>query len=107
LETPVSDISRLLERSSYGYCLVVNEQRIILGRVRRSAIADAEPNSSAENVMEPGPSTVRPNTPARELTDRLAEEGLRTAILSTPRGELIGVFHRDGAGPRDSSASGD
>jgi hypothetical protein len=44
--------------------------------------------------MEPGPSTVRPNTPARELVDRLAGSELNTAIVTTPGGCLVGVFHR-------------
>jgi hypothetical protein len=45
--------------------------------------------------MEPGPSTVRPNTRAQELAERLGKQGLKTAIVATPRGCLIGVFHRD------------
>jgi CBS-domain-containing membrane protein len=101
LDTPLSAVSQLLATSSYGYCLVVNEDRILLGRVRKSAIAEAEPTASAESVMEPGPSTVRANTPAKGLAERLAEQGLHTAILTTPRGRLLGVFHRDRAGAGD------
>jgi CBS domain-containing protein len=92
---PLSDVSALLAGSRYGYCLVLNDERIILGRVRRSAIADAPPGSTAESVMEPGPSTVRPNTPAQELAERLEKQGLKTAVVATPRGRLIGVFHRE------------
>jgi CBS-domain-containing membrane protein len=43
--------------------------------------------------MEPEPSTVRPNTPARELIERLAKAELETAIITTPGGHLIGIFH--------------
>jgi CBS-domain-containing membrane protein len=95
LDTRLSAVSQLLAQSSYGYCLVVSQDRILLGRVRKSAIADAEPTASPESVMEPGPSTVRASTPAKELAERLAGQGLRTAILTTPRGRLLGVFHRD------------
>jgi Mg/Co/Ni transporter MgtE len=102
----VSQISQLLEGSSYGYCLVVNERRVVLGRVRRSAIALAEPTVAAESVMEPGPSTKRPNTPARELAGRLSRERLRTAVVTTPRGVLIGVFHRDSVDEEDVQVSG-
>jgi CBS domain-containing protein len=91
----LADVSALLAGSRYGYCLVLNDERIILGRVRRSAIADAPPRSTAESVMEPGPSTVRPNTPAQELAERLGKQGLKTAVVATPRGRLIGVFHRE------------
>lgn len=78
----------------YGFCLVVNEQRILLGRVRKSALAVAHENTSVEAVMEPGPSTVRPNTPARDLTERLAQGDLQTAIVTATDGCLIGVLHR-------------
>jgi Mg/Co/Ni transporter MgtE len=93
--TPLADVSGMLARSGYGYCLVVNERRIVLGRVRKSAIADAGPGAPAESVMEPGPSTVRPNTRADELDERLSKEELKTAVVTTPGGCLIGVFHRD------------
>ncbi len=44
--------------------------------------------------MEPGPSTVRADTLAAVLGPRLAERELRTAIVSTPEGRLIGVVTR-------------
>ena len=44
--------------------------------------------------MEGGPSTVRPNANARELIERLAKRDLRTAVVTTPEGRLIGVSHR-------------
>ncbi len=44
--------------------------------------------------MEPGPSTVRFDTPAAELVERLVGKGLRTAIVTSPSGRLVGVFHR-------------
>jgi len=106
-DTPLSGVARRLADSSYGYCLVVNEHGIVLGRIRRSQLAGADPASLAGDVMEPGPSTVRPSTPARQLAERLAEQGLQTAILTTPAGALLGVFHRSSAADLapDESAS--
>jgi len=57
----------------------------------------ADPAAPADSVMEPGPSTVRPDTPAPELLARLAERDLRTAIVTTPAGRLLGVFDRSDA----------
>jgi predicted transcriptional regulator len=94
LHDAVGQVSAALDGSRYGFCLVVNDHRIVLGRVRRSAIDDTDPTATAESVMEPGPSTVRFNTPARELAKRLAERDLKTAIVTTPEGCLGGVFHR-------------
>lgn len=95
LESSVAEVADLLEQSSYGYCLIVNQQRVVLGRLRRSMIAGADPTASVESAMESGPSTVRPNTPARELAERLRAQELRTAVVTTPGGRLIGVFWRE------------
>jgi CBS domain-containing protein len=84
-----------IEGSRYGFCLVVNDQRIGLGRVRRSALEGAVEGGTVESVMEAGPSTVRPDTPARELVDRLARRHLNTAVVTTPEGRLLGVFALD------------
>jgi CBS domain-containing protein len=94
-DAKLADVSVVLDGSGYGFCLVVNEQRIVLGRVRRSALAAAAGADSAEDVMEPGPSTIRPNRPAAEVAQRLTEQDLRTTVVTTPGGRLLGVFRRD------------
>jgi hypothetical protein len=94
LDTPVADIRHALVATGYGFALVVGAGRVVLGRVRRSALASADASSTAEEVMEPGPSTVRFNPPADELARRLAKRDLRTAVVPSPNGCLVGVFHR-------------
>jgi rhodanese-related sulfurtransferase len=54
----VADIAILNERS----VVVVNERGIVLGRVSSGRI-DSTPASTAEEVMEPGPATVRATNP--------------------------------------------
>jgi CBS domain-containing protein len=94
LSDTVADVRARLDGSRYGFCLVVNEERIVLGRVRSSAMDAAGADATAESVMEAGPSTVRPNTRASDLVERLAKRDLRTAVVTTPTGRLLGVFHR-------------
>jgi CBS-domain-containing membrane protein len=67
---------------------------VLLGRVRASALSDGGPATRVEEIMEPGPKTVRPSEAAADLLDRLASRELHTAILTTPEGVLFGVFHR-------------
>ena len=55
---------------------------------------DAPEDATAEAVMEPGPTTVRADTPARELAQRLGEQDLQTAIVSTPERRMVGVVLR-------------
>jgi len=89
LDTPLSDVRARLDGSHYGFCLVVNEHRIVLGRVRRSAIDDAAATVIAATAMEPGPSTVRFNVAAADLVARLAAANLKTAVVTTPSGCLV------------------
>ena len=86
----IGTAQRLIDESPYGYALVVSADATLLGRLRRSACDD--PDATAESVMEPGPSTVRPDTPADELAMRLRDRGLKTAIVTTPEGRPLGVL---------------
>ncbi len=93
-DEPLATAASAVVSSRYGFCLVVNDQRIVLGRLRRSALEGAVEGAVVESAMQPGPSTVRPDTPARELIDRLARRQLNTAVVTTPEGRLLGVFAR-------------
>jgi CBS-domain-containing membrane protein len=94
LEDPVKQVGERVEASPYSFALVTAADGTIFGRLRRSAL-EGEPEATAESVMEPGPSTVRPDTAVKELLERLDKQGLRTAIVTTPEGRLIGVVLRE------------
>jgi CBS-domain-containing membrane protein len=100
LTDTVADVRAVLDAARHGFCLVRNEQRTLLGRVRLSALDAADALASADSVMEPGPSTVRFNTPATDLVQRLAAKDLATAIVTTPGGCLVGAFDRADAQAR-------
>lgn len=93
LDDPVGRVRERVQASPYGFALVTASDRTILGRLRRSAL-EREPGATAESVMEPGPSTVRPDTAAKDLRERLGKQGFETAIVTTPEGRLIGVVLR-------------
>jgi hypothetical protein len=84
LGDPAERVRELIEASPYGFCLVLAEDGTLLGRVRRSA----------PERMEPGPSTVRYDLGVEELRERLEKRDLKTAIVTTPEGKLIGVVRR-------------
>ena len=89
----MGSVRERVEASPYGFALVVSEGGVILGRLRRSAL-DGDPEAPVESVMEPGPSTVRPDTAADELAERLRTRDLNTAVVSDPEGRLLGVVRR-------------
>jgi CBS domain-containing protein len=106
LTDTVPELREILDRSSYGFCLAVNERRVVLGRVRASALEKADAGATAESIMEEGPGTVRPKVPAVELLNRLVGHGLKSAVVTTPQGRLLGVAHREVLERRVHSAEG-
>lgn len=68
---------------------------MVLGRVRKSAIAGAGQHETLEEIMEPGPSTIRPNMAAKDVTQQMREDDLRTMLVTTPEGRLLGVLRRE------------
>lgn len=93
LDDRAEEVKQLIDSSPNGFALVLAD-RVVLGRVRRSHLDDAPADRSAEELMEPGPSTTRPHTDPNELAKRLQRSGANTAILATPEGELIGIVRR-------------
>jgi CBS domain-containing protein len=90
----VAEVRDEVERSPYGFALVVSDGGVLLGRLHASAMRDADDAATAEELMEPGLSTVRPDLAAAELAERLAQRDLTSAVVSTPEGRLIGVVRR-------------
>lgn len=80
--------------SPHGFALVVADGDVLLGRLRRAAL-EGDPNRPAEEAMEAGPSTVRMDTPLDLLAKRLDKGGLKTAVVTTPDGLLVGALRRE------------
>jgi Mg/Co/Ni transporter MgtE len=80
--------------SRYGFAFVVSETRVLLGRLRRSAL-EGDPALTAEAVMEPGPSTIRADSELEPLAERMRRRELTSLPVTTPEGELLGVVRRD------------
>jgi hypothetical protein len=90
-----AQVGERIEASPYGFALVTADDGTLLGRLRGSTI---ESGKTAEELMSPGPSTVRPDTDPADLREKLDAKELKTAIVSTPEGQLIGVVMRKALG---------
>jgi CBS domain-containing protein len=90
----LADVHNRLRDSGWTSCIVVNDHRVVLGRLRESALSD-NPDATAESVMEPGPTTIRPSEPLKEFIERMQKRRVGSIILTTPEGELIGVLKRE------------
>lgn len=92
-DDPIGGVRARVARSAHSFALVTTADDVLLGRLRGSALTEADPAATAGAVMEPGPSTLRPHEPAPEIRDRLAERGLSYAIVTDPDGRLLGTAH--------------
>jgi CBS-domain-containing membrane protein len=93
---PSEGLSELSGRMSEGWtlCAVVNEAGILLGRLRRRHL-DEKPEARAEDVMENGPSTYRPSTPAAEVLERMKARGFDMTFVTDSDGRLWGLVSRE------------
>lgn len=93
LQEQIRGVAGRVAASPYGFALVVSDGGVLLGRLRR-AMLEGDSQAVAADVMEPGPSTVRANVAADALRDRLRSRDLRTAVVTTPEGLLLGIVRR-------------
>ncbi|SRR5258706_5544636 len=98
LDETMGALRERVARSPYSFAFVVSEDGVLLGRLRRAAL-EGDPGARAEDVMEPGPSTSRPDTPPGQLLAKLDRSQLRTAVLTDPEGRFLGVVRRDDLAP--------
>jgi CBS domain-containing protein len=99
LDDPIESVAPSIQSSDYGFALVLGDGGVVLGRVRRSAVEERD-RRSVEAVMEPGPSTIRPHVPADEAGQQMADHDLKTLLVTTPEGSLLGVLRREDVEPR-------
>ncbi|MCC6174181.1 MAG: CBS domain-containing protein [Chloroflexi bacterium] len=93
LDDRIGEVRERVQAAGWDLCLVVNEHTIVLGRLRQAQL-DGDPSLSAQEIMEEGPTTYRPNRPAEEVANYLAKRRVPGILVTTNDGELIGVFYR-------------
>ena len=77
-------------------CFVVNDERVVLGRLGRATLA-GEDDVSVEQAMSAGPSTVRPSLELDRAVERMRRQNLTTLPVTTSDGRLFGLLERDTA----------
>jgi hypothetical protein len=87
----ISELCPRVQNSGWDVCVVVNEQRIVLGFLRPEAWA-AGPMVTADEAMELGPRTFRPNTPLDDLAAEMREQETDSTLITTSDGVLLGLL---------------
>ncbi len=85
----VDVIANRFTSSMWQVCVVIDEQRTILGKLRLDKLPA---QGSAEELMDPGPTTIRPSEDLAEVRERMTKRKVQTMLVSTPAGVLLGAL---------------
>jgi Mg/Co/Ni transporter MgtE len=90
--------------AGWDVCVVVDEQRVVLGLVHAEGLG-VDPSTPVEEVMRPSPVTFRPNLGVGEMPDYLKEQQMPRPLVTTSDGVLIGLLRIEDAEGGRSHAS--
>lgn len=99
LNDTVGDVYQRCQDAGWKVCIVVNELKVVLGRLRRESW-EADPETHVEEVMENGPTTFRPDNFLETLTKRMRDKKVGSVVITNSDGVLIGVLYRKDAEER-------
>ena len=91
LAEQIGKVRERVRSAGWDSCVVVNEQHVVLGLLAKEAL-EADPAATAEQVMESGPTTFRPNEPLEEIAHFMHEHELKRVRITTSDGRLVGLL---------------
>jgi rhodanese-related sulfurtransferase/CBS domain-containing protein len=94
LSDRVGEVRERVQAADWDECVVVNEARVVLGRLRGPELAVSD-DTIVEEVMESGPSTIRPDESLEQLLPRMRGKHVAAMVVTTPDGRLFGIVERD------------
>ena len=68
----------------------------MLGRIWGRAL-DGDPKALVEDVMRPGPSTIRPDVDLETVVNTFREGNVRSTLVTNQEGRLIGTVYLEDA----------
>ncbi len=91
----VGSVRERVRASGENICVVINDEGIVLGRIRGDE--DGDPRRTVDAVMDSGPVTVRPSESLEEITRRMRDRKVDQVLVTTSDGRLVGVLRRGDA----------
>src|SRR5713226_1291939 len=83
-----------LEPGADSICAVTNGEGIFVVRVLWKDLPE-EDAVRVEEFMQLGPATVRPREELRGLVERMKSAGVKTILVTSEKGRLLGMVNRD------------
>jgi CBS domain-containing protein len=90
------DVRDRVQKAGSDVCVVIDGASVVLGLLRGDAF-NAAPESVIEQIMESGPTTIRPHVPVESMTERMRKQGVEHTVVTTLDGRLVGVLYRKDA----------
>lgn len=94
---PLGAVAQRLREQGQKVCLVVNQEHVVLGRVRERHFDAAAAHTPVAEVMEIGPTTTRPGTSLDQLVERMHHARVSSMVVTTNDGQLVGILYRQDA----------
>jgi len=92
----LGSIKERVRASGFEVCVVMNEERVVLGLLREQQLAGPD-DQPAERAMRPGPSTFRPFVAIEEMASFMIDHDVPNAPVTTSDGRLVGLLRREDA----------
>jgi CBS domain-containing protein len=93
LDERIGDVRERAQAGGWDACVVVNEERIVLGLLRQKEL-ESGTDERVETVMRPGPSTFRPHVGIEAMAQHMIEHDVANAPITTSDGRLVGLLLR-------------
>lgn len=93
-DEPIDEVRPRVVATGWDACVVIDCDGVVVGRLRPAA-RENNGRLTAQQEMEPGPTTVRPDGLLQPLVDRMKKRDTPQVLVTTPQGTLIGVLLPD------------
>ena len=94
LDERLGDVQERVRAAGWNACVVVNQERVVLGLLREKELDEA-PDRRIQEVMRPGPSTFRPHVETLEMATYMVEHDVESSPITTSDGRLVGLLLRE------------
>jgi len=108
----MGEVRPRVTQANWDACVVVNAEHVVLGLIRGNEL-EAEPETRAEQVMEPAPKTYRPSASLQDAAGYMAQHHDRGVLVTDSDGRLMGLLRQEdvewpqgGLPPVEKSAAG-
>lgn len=92
LHERLGDVRKRVTEAGWDSCVVVNDERVVLGLLRSQQLSGGAEEEEAESAMLAGPSTFRPYVSIEEMAHYMLEHDLESSPITTSDGRLVGLL---------------